>query len=371
VAGETWRVSPFAGVITDVEGCGPSLVARGIYNSKGPLVGALAAIAAIQKAGTLPVNVKLVVEGEEELASANLPAFLEQHRERLRADATFAPFYTQNRKGVPILKVGNKGVLFFTLRCRGGDWGGPTKDAIHGAENTWIASPAWRLVEVLRSLVGENEALNIPALTASVVAPSEEDERLLAALAGRFDSDAIRTQQRVRRFKHDATGVDLLRHYVFDPILNLDGIESGYTGAGTKAVLPDHALAKCSLRLVPNMTIDGSKRALEAHVAKIGRGAVTIEWGSGYPCARTSVEAPIIQAFLAAARACGTDPECWPYHAGSGPACLFNDLLGQPLLMGGLGHGGRQHAPVVYATVAGMQLHVQCVIRLLYVLAAR
>lgn len=372
VAGETWRAPPWNGEIVDVEGCGPSVVARGIYNSKGPLAGALAAIASIQRSGgKLPVNLKFVVEGEEELASANLPGFLSAHRDRLRADATFAPFYTQNRNGVPILKLGNKGVLFFTLRCRGGEWGGPTDGPIHGAENTWVASPTWRLIEVLRSLVDDHEALDVPALTASVVAPSEEDERLLRALAGRFDSEVVRRQQRVRRFKHDASGVELLRHYVFDPILDIDGIESGYTGDGTKALLPEHAFAKCSLRLVPNMTIDASKAALEEQVARVGRGAVTIEWGSGYPCARTSVDSPIIQAFLAAARACGTDPECWPYHAGSGPACLFNDLLKQPLLLGGLGHGGRQHAPDEYATIAGMKLHEECVIRLLYELTDR
>jgi acetylornithine deacetylase/succinyl-diaminopimelate desuccinylase-like protein len=367
VAGETWRVPPFAGDVIELEGLGPSLVARGVYNSKGPLAGVLAAVASIRAGGQqLPVNLKLVVEGEEELASAHLGSFLRARRERLSADATFAPFYTQNRAGVPTLKLGNKGVLFFELHCRGGAWGGPTKDGIHGAEGAWVASPAWKLVQVLGTMVGPDERITVPGLLDQVASPSDEDERLLRALDGRFDARVVLEQQRVQRFKHDQTGVELLRHHVFDPIINLDGLKAGHTDEGSKALLPDHAFAKCSLRLVPKMSIDACKRALTDHVARVSAGAVTIRFGAGYPCARTPIDAPIIQAFLAAAKACGTDPECWPYHAGSGPACLFNEILGQPLLLGGLGHGGRQHAPDEYATLAGMKLHEEVVVRLLY-----
>ncbi len=370
VDGETWRVPPFAGEIVELDGAGPSLVSRGIYNSKGPLCGVLAALRSILGSGSrLPVNVKLVIEGEEELASRSLPAFLEAHRERLRADATFAPFYTQDRRGTSVLKLGSKGVLFFELHCHGGDWGGPTQNAIHGAEGAWIASPVWKLLSVLRSLVDDEERITVPGLTATVQGPSAEDERLLSALEGRFDPDVILAQQRVRRFKHDERGVGLLRRFLFDPILNIDGLQAGHTGAGTKALLPDHAFAKLNLRLVPGMQIDACKRAIDDHVARASAGAVEVRWGSGYPCARTSVDANVIRAFLDAARGCGVEVDVWPTMAGSGPACLFNQILGQDFLLGGLGHGGRQHAPDEYATVEGMKLHEQAVIRLLQAFA--
>ena len=88
------------------------------------------------------MNIKFVVEGEEELASRSLPAFLKKERERLRCDGIYGPFYGQNRRGTPVLKLGFKGVQFAELVCTGGAWGGPGKQAIHGGEAAWIANPA-------------------------------------------------------------------------------------------------------------------------------------------------------------------------------------------------------------------------------------
>ncbi len=158
-----------------------------------------------EAAGRLPVNVKILVEGEEELASRSLPGFLRTQGERLDCDGIFGPFYGQNRRGVPVVKLGLKGVQFLELTCRGGAWGGPVQQEVHGAEAAWIASPAWQLVRTLASLVDEHDGPIVAGLAASAAAPSAEDEALLAELGARFSPQSVLDQQQTSRMKYART----------------------------------------------------------------------------------------------------------------------------------------------------------------------
>jgi acetylornithine deacetylase/succinyl-diaminopimelate desuccinylase-like protein len=369
VAGERWSVAPFGGELVDLPRLGPSLVARGVYNSKGPLAGTLAAIESVRDAtGRLPVNLKVLVEGEEELASRSLPAFLRAHATELRSDGIYGPFYGQNRRGTPIVKLGFKGVQFAELVCTGGAWGGPGKQAIHGGEAAWIANPAWQLVRTLATLVDERDRPAIAGLRAG--APRADDEVLAAALAPRFSPDAVLEQQQVARWKHDGDAAAQLRHYLFDSVLNLDGLVAGHTSAGTKSLVPHEATAKLSLRLVPGMELGSVRAALSEHVARVSEGTVDVRFAEGYPPSRIAPDEPMVRALLDAFVACGTEPEVWPIHGGSAPFSIIGELLGAPFLPGGLGHGGKQHAPDEYATIAGMKLFERGVIELLYRFAA-
>src|SRR5262249_6998395 len=125
--GETWITPPFAAEIVDLPRHGPSLVNRGVFNSKGPLIQFLNVLSAVRAVeGKLPLTVKFMLEGEEELGSKHLPDFVAEHRDRLGADFAFFGSYSQDATGKPVMYLGVKGILFMEWLSRGGDWGGPT-----------------------------------------------------------------------------------------------------------------------------------------------------------------------------------------------------------------------------------------------------
>jgi len=371
VEGEDWMVPPFAGETVTLPEFGPSIVARGVYNTKGPLAGMFNVLEAIQQVdGRLPVNVKFVVEGEEELGSRNLPGFIEAYRDKLAADATYFAFYCQDPHGKPVLWLGVKGIQYFEVACRGGSWGGPRTRGVHGSNAVWVGSPAWRLVRALATMMDDEEQIQLAGFRDDIVPPSAEDEALLAALAKTFDPDTHLWSWDAERFKYAEDRVALLRHYLYDPTLNIDGIWGGYTGPGMKTLLPHEVRVKMDVRLVPNMEPERVRERIRAHLARIGRGDIAVHFYDGYPPAKTSVTAPVVQALLRAVRSFGLEPEVWPRLAGSAPFYLFSRTLGQPFAAGGLGHGGRPHSPNEYATVEGMRLFERSVARFLYEFAA-
>jgi acetylornithine deacetylase/succinyl-diaminopimelate desuccinylase-like protein len=372
VAGEDWIVPPFGGeIVDDFEGLGPCLVNRGAANQKGPLAGAFNALASMKAVqGKLPVNIKFVVEGEEELGSRHLPEFITRNKDRLRADGTFFPAFSQDRKGKPILWLGVKGIVFIEMTCRGADWGGPTTRGIHGSQGAWIASPAWRMVHALATMTGPDERIAIDGFYQNVKPPLPEDEEVMSALAKTFDPDLVLRGNDVRRFKHNVKGVDLLRRYLFDPLLNIDGIAGGHYGPGSKTLLPHEVVAKMDVRLVPDMEPDEVHRKLRAHLRKISCEDFEVKIEEGYPWARMSPKAAISQAMIRTLRSFGREPEVWPNIAGSAPFYLFQRVLGQPFTMGGMGHGGRQHSPNEYATVDGMRLFEKSVAHFVHEFAA-
>ncbi len=367
VEGEDWMVPPFAGETVDLPEVGKSIVARGVYNTKGPLAGLFNVLESIQAVdGRLPVNVKFVVEGEEELGSRNLPGFIHAYQDRLGADATYFSFYCQDRRGKPVLWLGVKGIQYFEVACRGGAWGGPRTRGVHGSNAVWVGSPAWRLVQALVTMMDDEEQIRIAGFYDDVVPPSAEDEALLENLAKTFDPEMQLAMWDAERFKYGLGGQALLRKYLYTPTLNIDGIWGGYTGGGMKTLLPHEVRVKMDVRMVPNMEPERVRERVLAHLKRIDREDIQVHFYEGYPPAKTSVNEPAVQAMVRAIRALGGEPEIWPHLAGSAPFYLFRRVLGQPFVMGGLGHGGRPHSPNEYATVDGMRLFERSVARFLY-----
>lgn len=367
VEGEDWMVPPFDGRVVDLPEFGPSMVARGVYNTKGPLAGLFNVLDSIRAVdGKPPVNVKFVVEGEEELGSRNLPGFITAYADRLKADATYFPFYCQDRDGKPMLWLGVKGIQYFEVTCRGGAWGGPRTRGVHGSNAVWVGNPAWRLNHALSTMMDENERILIEGFYDDVVPPSVEDEALLVGLAQTFKPANELWKWDTDRFKYDAQGIDLLRRYLYDPTLNIDGIWGGYTGPGMKTLLPHEIRVKMDVRMVPNMEPERVRARIRAHLERIGRDDIQVHFYEGYPPAKTSVKEPIVQALIRTFRAMGHEPEIWPHLAGSAPFYLFRRNLNQPFVPGALGHGGRPHSPNEYATVEGMRLFERSVARFLY-----
>ena len=366
VLGETWAVSdPFGGEVLDLPGVGPSLVNRGIFNSKGPLVGFFNVLQSFRATGQpYPVNLKFMVEGEEELGSRNLPGFVESYQERLSADYAFFGFYAQDYKGKVIMYLGVKGILFMELIARGGDWGGPATRGIHGSNAVWFHSPTWTLVQALSSMITPDQKhILIDGFYDDIIPPSAEDEELLERLVSTFTPERQLDENDVRRFKYDLGGVDLMRKYLYQPTLNIDGIISGHTAEGTKTLLPHEARAKVDIRMVPNMRPERMVQLVRDHLARHGYAdKIEVLVHDAYPPAKTRLGGnPAAQALVKTYRDLGFELEIWPHLGGSAPFYLFTKVLNIPTAFGGLGHGGRAHSPNEYVTLEGMGMYEKSV----------
>lgn len=352
-----WSVPPLEGRVIDLPPFGQCLVARGAENTKGPMAAFFNACASILATNEeLPVNLSFIAEGEEELGSRHLPEFIQKYQSNLAgADAVFFPIDTQDVKGKVQMSLGVKGIVYFELEASGKEWGyGPTEFDIHGSSKAWIDSPAWRLLQAFASMTTpDGNRVLIEDFYANVVPPSVEDSELLEKLTKTFDEAAIKEELKVQHFIADAHGKEALLKYLYSPTLNIDGIWGGYTGPGTKTVLPWKTTAKVDVRLVPNMSVAEVLPKIRRHLDTHGFPEIKIRnLEEGYEWAKTSVKEPVAQAVIKSYREFGYEPEIWPHSAGSAPFCMFNgEPLNLPFIFGGLGHGGRAHSPNEYLVV--------------------
>ena len=197
--------------------------------------------------------------------------------------------------------------------------------------------------------------------------PSREEEQLLKKLEKTFDEETIREEIDVLSFSEDLHGMELLKHYLYSPTINIDGITAGYTGSGTKTVLPHVAKAKVDIRLVPHMQTDEIIRKFKRHLKKHGFADIKVEIHDCYPWAQVSVKEEAVQAMIRTYQRHRYEPEIWPRMGGSAPFYLFNQPpLSLPFVIGGLGHGSRAHSPNEYSVVEGIRDNEKSVATFLY-----
>ena len=358
VSGENWSVPPLEGRIVQQPPFGRCLVARGAKNSKGPLRAFLNAVEAIQEVtGTLPVNLLFVAEGEEELGSPNLPRFVEHYGDRLaRSDAALHPYALQEPDGRVLIWPGTKGLLYVEIEASGERWGrGPRVYDIHASQKSIVDSPAWRLIAALSTLVAvDGNSVAVDGFYDNVRPPTAAEEAAVQTLAETFGLEPFKQLWQVDAFLDEVTTVGLLRRYFFTPTLNLDGIWGGYTGPGSKTVLPHRATAKLDARLVPDQGKDEILAKLRRHLDVRGYTDLNVRLMGGGEWSQTPPDAPIVQAAVAGLRDLGVEPEVWPRNVGFFPAYLFNrPPLNLPFCAAGLGHGGRAHSPDEYFLLDG------------------
>jgi acetylornithine deacetylase/succinyl-diaminopimelate desuccinylase-like protein len=377
-----WSSPPFDAALVDKPGFGRVIVGRGAVNQKGPESAVLAALHAIRGAGKkLPVNLVLVAEGEEEIGS---PHFAEVVRRPdvsaalAKTTGVFMPSASQDPDGSVTVSLGAKGVVELELVSSGAKWGrGPKKD-VHSANRARLDSPAFHLVQALATLVNADGDPAIDGLAAAAKPPSPEQKAMLDAAARHLDEATAKRMLSADRWIHDASWREALERLCFSPTVNIQGLVGGYMGPGGKTMLPNKALAKLDLRLVPDMTFDGAIAALKAHLQKRGFGDIEVNVSGGYGPTQTPGDAALIRAQMTVYRRAGLDPFLWPRNAGSYPGYVFT---GDPLKLAsghhGLGHGSGAHAPDEYYViessnpkVSGYDGAVRSFVDYLYELAA-
>jgi acetylornithine deacetylase/succinyl-diaminopimelate desuccinylase-like protein len=331
-----WASPPFEPAIRD-----GMVVARGVADNKGNIIARLAAVDALRAVrGSLPVRIKWVIEGEEEIGSPHLDAFLIEHRERLAAEGCIWEFGTYTWDGVPQIMLGLKGIVEIALTARGAN-----RD-LHSSTAAYITSPVWRLVLALASIKDENEGINVPGFYDRMEGPTDTQIALIQALP---DDDAtVLANLGLEQFAVGLTGFQRHMAEIFAPTCNIQGIVAGYTGPGTKTVLPNQAHAKLDLRLVPDQDPVEIFELVKAHLVEAGFPDVeaTMEPGPLFP-ARTDPDHPFVQLVMSAVRdAADQAPVVWPSSPASGPMYSFTNGLGVPVVSIGCGNpASAQHGP--------------------------
>lgn len=350
---EDWVSPPFEARLID-NALGQVLIGRGATNQKGPeraLLNAIASILAVD--GTLPVNLMVAAEGEEELGSPHYPQIVDAHEARMReADGAIFPFNSQDQTGEFEMSLGVKGILYMEMEAHGGPQGGPTQAEIHGSYKAIVDAPALRLVQALASLTStDGNTILVPGYYDGVRAPTLDEQRMINAMAGEWNDTLQHRLMGVEQWIDGVTGREAILKYLYDPTLNVDGMWSGYTGEGVKTILPHRAVAKVDSRLPPGLTADSALSMIRRHLDAGGFGDIEIRKLSGYPAAQTELDAPLVQAAIGVFNKWGASPSVSPRLAGSAPFYQFTDRLGLPLVFAGLGHGAGAHAPNEYIVI--------------------
>lgn len=332
---DEWESDPWAGEIRDGR-----IWARGVADNKGNIAARFAAIDAFRKVrGELPLNVKFIIEGEEEIGSPHLQNFIDDNPDLCQADACIWEFGGRDIDGQPQIHLGLKGICYVELRAKGArsDW--------HSAAATSVPNPAWRLVWALSTLKGPDDRILIPGFYDKCVPPTEAELDAMAKLPN-LEQERLEDLG-IDQFINGLTGMDLHLKDLFEPTCTISGLLSGYTGEGQKTVLPGTAMAKIDMRLVANQDPHEIYDLLRKHLDDNGFTDIETELiGAGYP-ARTSLEAPIARVVAETFEELyGEAPAIYPTNPGSGPWYQLCDALGIDACTAGVGHGRSQaHAP--------------------------
>jgi acetylornithine deacetylase/succinyl-diaminopimelate desuccinylase-like protein len=354
---EDWGVSPFEAVIRD-----GLVYARGVADTKGNLVARLwAAKAWLTVHGMLPCDVTFLVEGEEEIGSPHLGAFAAAHQDLVRADACLWESGYRDAQGQLALYAGVKGLLYVELRTQGVAYD------LHSSQAPLAPNAAWRLIKALGTLHDQSGRVHIPGFYDAVRPPTEREHELIHRFP--IDAESLRRLWRIERLKgSDQDPVSLTEQLLFWPTCNICGIWSGYSGPGTKTILPATAGVKIDFRLVPDQDPETILALLRRHLVNEGFDDVEVVELEGERPAQSSLETPLLDALIRSARRIyGVDPRVLPRMAATGPMEQLCQRYGVPAIGGaGVGHlGSRTHAPDENIRLADFVLGIKHVAALL------
>jgi acetylornithine deacetylase/succinyl-diaminopimelate desuccinylase-like protein len=358
---DEWERAPFEPLVK-----GRRILARGAADDKGQVHLHLAAAEALLRTrGRLPVNVRYVFEGEEEVSSVHLDAWLEANRPRLTADVAVisdTSFFEGNR---PAITIALRGLMYAQIDVRG-----PRIDLHSGVHGGAVANPANALCEIVAALRGPDGRIRIPGFYDDVVPLSEADRAALAELP--FDEEAYRASLGVPALVGE-TGYTTLERRGARPTLDVNGLWGGFTGEGPKTIIPASAHAKVSCRLVANQDPDRIFERLAAYVAEIAPPGVDVDvryLGGGRPTL-TPIDHPATQAAAHALEATFGRRPLYIREGGSIPvAASFAANLGLPVvLLGFAPPDGNFHAPNEWMDLDNYEGGIRTVVRFFDALA--
>lgn len=331
-----WNSAPFEPREADGK-----LFARGVADNKANLMTRLNAIEIIQANGKLPLNVKFIIEGEEEIGSPNINKYLKKYADKFAADACVWEFGGLNEDGQYEIDAGIKGLAYFELEVSTAD------TDIHSAQAAVIDNAAWRLVQALATMKNQDNEITIDNFYEPMTEPTAAENKAVQALP--FYGDAIQEAYGLSRpFITESLKISPQEALVLYPTLTINGVLSGYIEDGAKTVLPRRAMAKIESRLVPGYTPEIVNDLIRSHLDRHGFEDVKIHQVAGAKPYRSDMTHPFIAvAKEAAEEVHGKENVVLrPNNAGTGPMWGFGEYLNVPIVSAGAGYAGaRAHAP--------------------------
>jgi acetylornithine deacetylase/succinyl-diaminopimelate desuccinylase-like protein len=332
-----WTSPPFEATIRDGE-----IYARGSADDKGQVFMHFKAVEAhIKQLGRLPVNIKFIIEGEEEVGSAHLDDFIREHKGELGADVVVISDSGMFGRGVPSICYGLRGLVYFQLDLRGS-----STDLHSGSFGGAVANPGMVLAQVLAQMKDRGGRIKIPGFYDEVVPLQNEEREAWATLP--YNEKQYKKDFGIPKLFGEASYTTLERTWA-RPTFEVNGLLSGFTGEGAKTVLPAVAMAKVSMRLVPNQDPDKIATLFEDYVRKITPKTVELKvtrMHGGKPW-MTAYDNPFVQAAgRAIEQGFGRKP-VFTREGGSIPVVsTFQEELGLPSVLFGVGLPDENaHAP--------------------------
>ena len=353
---ELWETAPWEPFLRDGR-----FVGRGVADDKGQIVMHLAALEALRAAGKAPpVNLTFVFEGEEEYGSESLYRWIEANRDRLAADAAVISDTTYFEGNLPAITVGLRGIMYAQI-----DVELSPVDLHSGQYGGTVANPANALAAIIAALKGSDGRVRIPGFYDDVVALTDAERAALEGLP--FDDEAYRTAIPVTELVGEA-GYSTLERKGARPTLDVNGIWGGFQGEGAKTIIPAHAHAKVSTRLVADQDPDRVFTALRDFVAEIAPPGVTVRttFIHGGEPSLTPTDHPVTRAAARAIEAVHGVPPVYVREGGSIPVtAAFDHALGLPVvLLGFVQPACNAHAPNEYLLHENFEAGPRVIVRL-------
>lgn len=325
---EEWISPPFEPTRRD-----GNLYARGATDDKGQmLTHILSTQAWMQTRGRLPLQLKFLIEGEEEVGSESLNQFLKTSADRLKCDVCVISDTSQFAKGAPAVTYGLRGIAYYELRVSG-----PKQDLHSGVFGGSVMNPAIALAKILAAMIDDNGRVRLPGFYDDVIPLSRKERKQFESLP--FNETAYRKQVGVKTLVGEKGFTTLERRWA-RPTFDINGIGGGYQGEGAKTVLPARAMAKFSFRLVPDQKPKKVTAALKRFLKENCPPGVTYELIDlhGAPGVVTSLDSPYVAAAARAVEHGFGKPPVFIREGGSIPVVVeFRQKLGVNTLLLGWG----------------------------------
>lgn len=334
---ELWTSPPFEATIR-----GENLYARGSADDKGQVFIHLKSIEAFMKnGGKLPINLKVIIEGEEEIGSEHLSPFVKEHKELLKADLVLISDTSMFAKGVPSVCYGLRGLSYMQISVTG-----PNKDLHSGSFGGSVQNPIQALSEIIAQLHDKHGRITIPGFYKDVLKLTAKERAAYKKLPW---NDKKYAESLGVRHLYGEKGFTSLERLWARPTLECNGIWGGFTGDGAKTVLPSKASAKISMRLVPDQKADTIAKLFQDYIKKIAPKTVKVDarYLHGGEAAITPIESPGVQAAVAALEKGFGKKPLYQREGGSIPIVVqFKQLLGLDTVLLGFGLPDENaHAP--------------------------
>ncbi len=333
---ELWDSPPFEPVIKD-----GLIIARGAADDKGQMYMHIKAFEAMIATGTLPCNIKFMIEGEEETGSDSLGPFIAANKDKLAADVVLVSDTAMLSNENPSLTIGLRGLSYVEVEVTG-----PNRDLHSGIYGGAVANPINMLAKMIASMHDEEGRITIPGFYDNVAVVSHEERAAMNNAP--FDLKEYKSDLEIAE-EHGEHGYTTLERTSIRPTLDVNGIWGGYTQPGAKTVLPSKAYAKISMRLVPHQTSDEITALFQKHFESIAPASVKVKvtpHHGGEP-AVTPIDSVAFQAAsLAMADTFGKKPI--PMRGGGSIpiVALFEEVLGLKTILMGFGlDSNKIHSP--------------------------